>query len=161
MIVVSNTSPLTNLAAIGAFDLLQALFGEIHIAQGVWLELNAGDRAYPGSVEVARSEWVQQHTVGRSPLVEILRRDLDLGESETLALAVHLKADLVLMDEREGRLAADRMGLTTIGVLGLLVTAKKKNLLKSVQPWLKKLRDETGFYLGDALYRKILEEVSE
>ena len=42
MIVVCNTSPLTNLAAIGQFDLLRRLYGQIHIAQGVWEELNAG-----------------------------------------------------------------------------------------------------------------------
>lgn len=42
MIIASNTSPLTNLAAIGHFELLQMLYGEIHIAQGVWHELNHG-----------------------------------------------------------------------------------------------------------------------
>jgi uncharacterized protein len=42
MIVVSNTSPLTNLAAIGHFELLRKLFGEIHIAHGVWEELVSG-----------------------------------------------------------------------------------------------------------------------
>lgn len=41
MIVVSNTSPLTNLAAIGQFALLQKLYANIHIAEGVWNELNA------------------------------------------------------------------------------------------------------------------------
>lgn len=51
MKVVSNTSPITNLAAIGQFQLLEALFGEIHIAEGVWEELNAGG-SHPGSREV-------------------------------------------------------------------------------------------------------------
>jgi predicted nucleic acid-binding protein len=44
MIVVSNTSPLTNLAAIGQFDVLQQLYGEIHIATGMWAELGAHGR---------------------------------------------------------------------------------------------------------------------
>ncbi len=44
MIVVSNTSPLTNLAAIGQFDLLRYLYTELHIASGVWDELNAGGK---------------------------------------------------------------------------------------------------------------------
>ena len=39
MTIISNTSPLTNLAAIGQFDLLQTLYIQIHIAQGVWEEL--------------------------------------------------------------------------------------------------------------------------
>jgi len=41
MIVVSNTSPLTNLAAIGQFELLHNLYAQIHIPLGVWNELNA------------------------------------------------------------------------------------------------------------------------
>lgn len=48
MIVVSNTSPLTNLAAISQFHLLQKLYGQIHMADGVWGELNARGRAWPG-----------------------------------------------------------------------------------------------------------------
>ena len=53
MIVVSNTSPLTNLAAIGQFHLLHLLYEKIHIAEGVWAELNAYQRPWPGSAEVA------------------------------------------------------------------------------------------------------------
>jgi len=36
MIVVSDTSPLTSLAAIGQFGLLHRLYGRLHIADGVW-----------------------------------------------------------------------------------------------------------------------------
>jgi uncharacterized protein len=123
MLVVSNTSPLTNLAAIDRFDLLQALFGEVHIAAGVWQELNAGNRPYPGAKEVEASRWVHRHAVRNRPLVETLRRDLDPGEAETLALALELKADLVLLDEREARRAAVRVGLKRLGVLGILLEA--------------------------------------
>ena len=48
MIVVVNTSPLTNLAAISQFDLLHQLYGQLHIAQGVWEELNAEGQRWPG-----------------------------------------------------------------------------------------------------------------
>jgi hypothetical protein len=33
MMIVSNTSPLTNLAAVGQFDLLRRLYGELHIPE--------------------------------------------------------------------------------------------------------------------------------
>jgi predicted nucleic acid-binding protein len=49
MTVVSNTSLLTNLAAIGQFDLLHQLYGELYIANGVWEELNARGKRWPGS----------------------------------------------------------------------------------------------------------------
>jgi len=46
MIVVSNISPLTNLAAIGQFELLRYLYTQIHIPLGVWDELNDVDLLY-------------------------------------------------------------------------------------------------------------------
>jgi uncharacterized protein len=55
MIVVSNTSPLTNLAAIGQFELLRQLFGEITIAEGVWAELNADGQEWPARGNCERS----------------------------------------------------------------------------------------------------------
>ena len=61
MIVVSNTSPLTNLAAIGQFGLLPRLYPELHIAHGVWEELNAKGRRWPGSEQVAKADWIEQH----------------------------------------------------------------------------------------------------
>ena len=108
MIVVSNASPLTNLAAIGQFDLLCRLYAGLHIPAGVWDELNAGDRRWPGCDEVAEADWIESHIVQNQALVTALRRDLDRGEAESIALAVELGADLVLMDEREGRHAAQR-----------------------------------------------------
>ena len=51
MIVVSNTSPLTNLAAIGQFGVLSVLYHEIHIANAVWDELNAGGQRWPGGTK--------------------------------------------------------------------------------------------------------------
>jgi predicted nucleic acid-binding protein len=68
MIVVSNTSPLTNLATIGQFDLLRQLYGQVHIPEGVWLELNAGGQHWPGSDEAATAGWVHRHSVGNQAL---------------------------------------------------------------------------------------------
>ena len=61
MIVVSDTSPLTNLAAIEQFDLLRHLYGELHIADGVWDELNAGGRRWPGHGNVEAADWIRLH----------------------------------------------------------------------------------------------------
>ena len=61
MIVVSNTSPLTNLAAIGQLGLLHQLYARAHIAQAVWDELNAGEQHWPGRDEVAAvDEFIEQ-----------------------------------------------------------------------------------------------------
>jgi predicted nucleic acid-binding protein len=63
VIVVSNTSPLTNLAAIGQFDLLRQLYSDLHIPEAVWNELNAGGAIWPGRDAVAAAAWVKRHNV--------------------------------------------------------------------------------------------------
>lgn len=156
MIVVSNTSPLTNLAAIGQFDVLRQLYPRVHIAQGVWNELNAEGVQWPGSELVAAADWIQRHTVRNEPLVTALQRDLDRGEAESIALALEIEADLILMDEREGRHAAQRMGLAVVGVVGVLLEAKEAGLVDVIRPHLDGLRRRAGFYLSEGVYRHAL-----
>lgn len=161
MIVVSNTSPLTNLAAIGQFDLLKQLYQQIHIPVAVWGELNAFGQSWPGSAEVESATWIEQHQVQSYDLVAILRRDLDQGEAETIALALEIGADLVLLDERDARRAAKRLGLQLTGVVGLLVQAKRKSLLSEIRPQLDALRHQAGFYISDSVYETALDLAQE
>ena len=161
MIIVSNTSPLTNLAAIGQFDLLRHLYGRLHIAQGVWEELNARGKHWPGRDEVAEADWIERQAVLNQALVTALRRDLDRGEAETIALALELGADLVLLDEREGRHAAQRLELRVTGVVGILLEAKSRGPVGAVRPHLDALRHKAGFYLSEPVYHAILSLAGE
>lgn len=160
MIAVSNTSPLTNLAAIGQFELLQRLFGQINIAEGVWSELNAFGKPWPGRQEVAQAVWVNRSTVQDQSLVTALTRDLDLGEAESIALAVELKADLILLDEKEARHTAQRLGLKVMGVIGILLLAHARQEIPSVKPYLDALRQIAGFYLSEELYQAVLKQAN-
>ena len=161
MIIVSNTSPLTNLAAIGQFELLKKLFGEIHIALGVWEELNAYGKTWPGSREVSGADWIVRREAPDRQLVTVLKRDLDRGEAESISLASSLGADAVLLDEKDGRLAAQRLGLRTIGVLGILLSAKSKGFIAAVRPNLDMLQRQAGFYLSPRLCERMLELAGE
>ena len=147
--VISNTAPLTNLAAINQFDLLRRLYGELWIAEAVWQELNAGGQAWPGRDHVANAPWITRRAVANRPLVTALREHLDPGEAETLALAVEYPPAWVLMDEREGRHTAQRLGIKTVGVVGVLIEAKARGLIPQVGPLLEQLRQEAGFFLSD------------
>lgn len=161
MIVVSNTSPLTNLVAISQFSLLHSLFPEIFIAEGVWNELNAQNQRWPGSHEVATADWIYRKSIKNFPMVSALQRDLDRGEAETIALAIEINASLVLMDEQEGRHAAQRLGLKVIGVVGVLLEAKRAHLLSQIRSSLDALRQHAGFYLKDSVYRTALRLAGE
>ena len=153
-VVISNTSPLTNLAAIGQFDLLRQLYGRLWIAEAVWDELNAEGRAWPGRAEVAAADWIERRAAQNRPLVTALRERLDPGEAETIALAVECSPPFVLMDEKEGRRSAHHLGLKTVGVVGVLIEAKSRGLIAEVGPLLERLRQEAGFYLSDRVVRE-------
>lgn len=161
MIVASNTSPLTNLATIGQFELLRSLYQHVYVADAVWNELHANGQRWPGAREVSDADWIKRIGVRNQSLVIALQRDLDQGEAETIALAVEQNANLVLLDEREGRRAAARMGLRVTGVVGILLEAKTQSLIGAVQPLLDRLRAEAGFFLSENLYRLALELAQE
>ena len=63
MIVVSDTSPITNLAAIDQLDLLQELYGSIVIPLAVYNEMVVAGKVVPGAVEVQTLSWIQTQTV--------------------------------------------------------------------------------------------------
>lgn len=159
--VVSDTSPLTNLAVIGEFALLQKLFGQVMIAEAVWEELNAGGQRWPGRDEVAGSPWIIRYPPGNLSLFTALRRDLDAGEAASIVLALELSAGLVLMDELDGRHQARRQGLRTMGVVGVLLLAKRRGLIPSVRPRLDALREKAHFWLAEGVYHHAIAEAGE
>jgi predicted nucleic acid-binding protein len=106
--------------------LLHRLFGRVDIAHAVWDELNANGRSWPGRDEVARASWIVRETPSNGPLIRALQRDLDRGESESIALAVELGADLILLDEQDGRRLAQQQGLKPMGVVGVLLLANTR-----------------------------------
>ncbi|HYU35354.1 MAG TPA: DUF3368 domain-containing protein [Thermoanaerobaculia bacterium] len=153
MIVVSNSSPLISLGSIGRLDLLHEIFGEVSIPLTVLQEVR--------SVEISTESWIVPREVERPLLSRALESELDRGEAEAIALAVELRADLLLMDERRGRRAAARFGLKVLGVLGILVDAKRRGLVEKVQPLLGDLQERAGFRVSAALYQRALEEAGE
>ena len=89
------------------------------------------------------------------------RSSIDYGEAEVIALALEKKTDLVLLDEKEAREVAERLGFRVLGTVGLLIWAKREGLIKSVQENLDALREKAGFRLKPELYKQVLIEVGE
>lgn len=126
MPVVSNTSPILNLAIINQLILLQQQFGEILIPSAVLDELKISEER-PGSQairEAISAGWIQSREVTNEPLAQLLKQTLDKAESEAIALAIELKADWTLLDEREGRKVAKSLGLESNRDFGGFATCK-------------------------------------
>ena len=161
MIVVSNTSPLINLARISQLDLLHQLYGEMLIPEAAWQEAVVNGAGQPGANEIQAASWVRRQAVSNRPMVQALQQDLDAGEAEAIVLAMELHADLLLMDERLGRETAQHLGLRYIGLIGVLIAAKSKGLITQIKPQLDALRQVAGFYIDTVLYNRALQDAGE
>ena len=147
MIVVSDTSPLSGLAIVGKLSLLRALYGQIVIPEAVASELRRGGQDEPRIAQVLSLSWVEIKPSTNHSLIDELQTiyKLDKGESEAITLALELTADALLIDERLGRREASRLGLAITGMLGVLLAAKKQNLVSAVRPIVDALIKEAGF----------------
>ena len=163
MIVISDTSVITNLAAIQHLQLLPQLYERVIIPEAVYRELADINPPVPGTLEVQFASWLEVKQVFNREVVERLQDEvsLDSGESEAIALALELNADLLLIDERRGRAEANRLGLRITGLLGILVEAKHQNLIVAVKPLMDALIATSEFRVSLALYNQILEMVDE
>jgi len=157
--VVSNTSPIINLAAIGRLDLLRPLYANVLIPDAVHREITRfGDQ--PGAEAVQSRAWFTTRSCPRPDVAAALQGELDEGEAEAIALALEMDARL-LIDERDGRQAASRVGVSRLGLLGVLVQAKREGHVTAVRPLLQSLREDAGFWISDSLHNRILESVGE
>ena len=163
MIVISDTSVITNLAAIGYLQLLPQLYKRVLIPEAVHRELVDIEPPVPGTLEVQNATWLEVRQVVNREVIERLQNEvrLDPGESEAIALVLELEADLLLIDERRGRAEANRLGIKITGLLGILVEAKQKNLINAVKPLIDALIATSEFRISSALYSQILDTVDE
>lgn len=163
-LVVTDSSTLIHLAAIGRLGLLRKFYKRITVPTAVWREVveQGGGRAGAVQVEQARQEgWIEVVPCLDSGLLRLLKRDLDDGESEVIALAVDQKAMLVLLDETEARRTADLYGLSKTGIVGVLIRAKQERQIESLKTELDRLLNQGGFWIEERLYKRVLKAVGE
>jgi len=161
MTIVSNTSPITNLAGIGQLELLHQLYGSITIPQAVYNEMANIGRSVPGALEVQTLAWITVQPVTDSKQVEALRAVLDPGETEAIVLALELNAELLIIDEKPGRAIARQNNIPIIGVLGVLLEAKQQGSIAAVRPLVDRLINELAFRVSSQLYEVVLQSAGE
>jgi uncharacterized protein len=156
MIVVSDTSALSNLAIVDHLWLLEAVYENVIIPDVVASELAAA--SHPAVPAILQLGWIQTQSLANLKLADQLQqeRGLDAGEAHVIALALELRADDLLIDERLGRQEAVRLGLSIIGILGILLVAKQRSLIPQVQLVMDALIRQAGFRVSPQLYQRVL-----
>jgi predicted nucleic acid-binding protein len=159
-LVVADTSPLFYLFTIGHLELLPQLFGRVLIPDAVHMELSHPHapaplrqwaRSYPGWVEIRMVDPGAEAICfpsGPGPL--------GAGELAAITLAVGLSADLILIDERKGTMAAVERGLESTGTLGILRRASQLRMIDLEDAFLRLKR--TSFRYRQEILDRLLDE---
>lgn len=154
MIVVADTSPLNYFVQIGSESILSLLYQRVLIPPSVLQELGHPDA--PKAVADWFSnlpDWIEVRPAVGFP--DSALADLDPGEREAIQLAQEQRADLLLIDERRGRLEARRRGLATTGTLGVLLAAAEKGLIDAAATY-ERLTTKTNFRCSPELHQSFL-----
>jgi predicted nucleic acid-binding protein len=154
MQVVADTSLFNYLILIDQIALLPALYGRIIIPPAVLYEelLHSSSplpvRAWAASLPA----WLDVRQVASAPEADL--QHLERGEQAAIALAQELQADLLLMDDKDGRQAAEQRGLTVFGTLGVLEHSAEQSLVDLPEVLRRLLA--TNFYASARIIQELL-----
>lgn len=162
-LIVADASPMIIIAKSRLIPILAEMVDEVIIPQTVHAECTL-EMSLPGAQAIraaVESGEIQVHPDVEPPhgSVTIESPALDSGERAAIALAQTLQCPL-LIDERYGRQAAKRSGVTVIGSAGLLLEAKKRGLIPAVAPILDQWR-KSGYFLSPSVVKAVLERADE
>ena len=155
--VISNATPIISLCSVHHEHILKELFNQILIPVAVEEELRVLEK--PGS-DFSDNSWVEVEPVKNEDLVHLLMKDLDRGESETIALAKQRKADIVIIDEIAGYQIAKHFDLPVVRTLSVMKTAKERGIIKNIAPLLSEMVQKGRWYSIDVI-EKFLKIVGE
>ncbi|MDI3475842.1 MAG: uncharacterized protein PWQ79_1175 [Thermococcaceae archaeon] len=127
---MSDSTPLIHLAKIERLELLRELFGEIVIPEAVYKECVIEGGESEDALAIKNAGWIKVEKISDERLKRTLMLELDEGESEAIVLALERNAELVLIDDYDGREVARALGLkvagTTVFSLGRSFRGKSK-----------------------------------
>lgn len=160
MRVVCDTSPLILLSKIRRLDLLDELYEEVIIPSSVLDEVGAKPGKEAEQIRALLQNPKFQLRKAMKRTLEGLPPELGRGEREAIALALETTADLVVLDDQQGRCIAREGGLSVTGTVGILIEARERGIIPSVRRELDRLI-EAGMWIDELFYHRILREFGE
>lgn len=155
-LVVADTGPLHYLVLIGHIDLIPALFDTVFVPPEVQEELSRAEAPTEVRSWIANPPaWLTVVPAPTSTTDSVLLR-LDRGERAAILLAISLKADAILVDDRAGVAAARAKGFAAVGTLGILDAAARLGKVR-IGNALDRLRETTFRHKGD-LFEALLKK---
>jgi uncharacterized protein len=158
--LVCDTSPLLYLGRLGQTQLLPLLFQPVYMPEQVIMELATGRLLMPDTIDPTKLPWITPVAVTDAEIASLPLHRLGLGECAVLAFAHAHAACWVGLDDRQARLLAQSLGLRVIGLLGILLRAKRSGLVSNVRVLLDSARNQ-GFRMTPDVYSEALRLAGE
>ena len=159
--IVSNTTPISNLIHIDRISVLTELFGTIYIPETVADEVNVIFSSCEEWQKCVENKQIIIQPITNIIFVKQLMPFLHQGEAEAICLSLEKKAKLCLIDDKDARIIAQLNNLQVTGTLGILLKAKKTGLISSVKQLIDRLRAEHHFWIKEDMYQKVLHIANE
>jgi hypothetical protein len=151
---VINASPVILLAKAGLMDLLPRLCAELVVPKGVVREVTTGARSDAGRAWLAGPG--RRFVMEPLPIPpELHGGNLGRGEAEVLAWARDHPGFTAVLDDRQGRRWAERLGVSLIGSLGAIIALKNAGLIPQARPAIECI-EAAGGYPSKAAVRAAL-----
>src|SRR5262249_48326664 len=138
LLLIADSGPLIGLAGVDCLRLLPRLYRRVGAPPAVLAEILAARDPRVGRNLLRPAPWLEHLPVPASPLSATLR--LGRGEMEAIALALQEAGSLLLLDDRTARRVAEAHGVPVTGSAGVLVRARRENLIREVRPILLAMR---------------------
>jgi uncharacterized protein len=161
MVVISDTSVISNFFLIGQLDLLRRVYGKLVIPKKVADELTELSEFGHNTDWLFDTYWIDIQQVKNRTDVFPLLSILDAGEAEAIVLMQELKADLLLVDDGKARSYAQSHGLTITGSIGTLIKAKNVGEISMIKPLMDDLIHVAKSFIAPKLYKDALKLVGE
>lgn len=141
-LVIADSGVIFSLAVLGKLEILEELFDEIKIPIAVWNEITLDETViyYDKMISFFSNK---THSITWANELQFV---MDYGESEAITLYKETNADFLLIDDRKARLIAESMQINCIGTIGVLITAKQKNIITELRPFFEELITNKRYY---------------
>lgn len=156
--IVINASPLILLCNSDLEFLLPELFSEIVVPTAVWHEISSGPHVDKAAQKLPNLTWLTR--VGAVSIDDIVRWDLGIGETEVLSYAMQNKSFIPVLDDVLAKKCARALGVPTLGTGSILIIAKQRGLITSVEHALRQLQ-HAGLWISENVIQLLKQKAGE
>lgn len=146
--IILNASPLILLCNSQLSFVLPALFSEIVVPEAVWREIANSSHPDQAAQMLPELTWLKREAI--TPVPDVVRWDLGLGETEVLSFAVQHSSYTPVLDDILAKKCARSLSIQTMGTGTILILAKERGLIESVEQSLRTLQN-AGLWISEPI----------